>query len=143
MNKYQKLAASILCAPAAIATAAEFDGSKPMACATLQIYECTPELGCEQVRAKSINAPNFLHFDVKKKVVRGEAMGILREAGKIDEVETRDSTLFLSGLAGSSDGVDEGDLAWSVAINQDTGDMVMTATGSDVAFSIFGTCTVN
>ena len=52
-----------------------------------------------------------------------------------------DGKLILQGADDGVEGVRDG-LAWSIAIGEDTGEMVMSASGDDVAFVVFGACIV-
>ena len=51
-----------------------------------------------------------------------------------------DSKLILQGAEDGVEGVRDG-IGWTLAIAQDTGKMVLTASGDAVAFTIFGACT--
>ncbi len=56
-------------------------------------------------------------------------------------METLDKKLFLQGADDGIEGVRDG-LAWSIAISEDTGRLVLSASGDNVAFVIFGACTL-
>ena len=56
-------------------------------------------------------------------------------------METLDNKLFLQGADDGIEGVRDG-LAWSIAISEDTGRLVLSASGDNVAFVIFGACTL-
>ncbi len=141
MNKLKLLCTSGLCAIAGIVTAADFDGSKPLLCSTATLSECIPGGVCEQVTSDSINAPDFLRIDFKKKTVTADKPGQEdRPPSKIKSSATIDEKLFLQGYDDGVEGVRDG-LAWSVAIDQTTGKMVLTASGDAVGFVIFGACT--
>jgi hypothetical protein len=55
-------------------------------------------------------------------------------------MESIDGKLFLQGADDGIEGVRDG-LAWSISISQDTGRLVMSASGENVAFVVFGACT--
>ncbi|MGB3648343.1 MAG: hypothetical protein WBD61_09870 [Desulfobulbales bacterium] len=48
--------------------------------------------------------------------------------------------MFLQGADDGIEGVRDG-LAWSISISQDTGRLVLSASGGNEAFVIFGACT--
>ena len=52
------------------AVAGDFDGSQPLLCASMDIIECDAGAECFRVTAQSINAPQFLRIDFKKKSIR-------------------------------------------------------------------------
>ncbi len=140
MNKLKLLCTAGLSIVAGIATAADFDGSKPLLCAAATLSECIPGGICEQVTSESINAPDFLRINFKKKIITVDAPGQEdRPPSQIKSSEIIDEKLFLQG-SDAGKGIRDG-LAWSLAIEQNSGKMVFTASGDAVAFVIFGACT--
>jgi len=120
--------------------AADFDGKKPLLCSTVTVTECVPGGSCEQVKNTEINAPDFLRIDVRKKTITGTADGAERPTNKIESSAALGNSLFLQGKASGLEHLPEDSLAWSVSINEETGAMVFTASGDEVAFVIFGSC---
>ena len=51
-----------------------------------------------------------------------------------------DGKLILQGVEDGEEGVRDG-LGWTMAISEDSGDMVLTGSGDQVGFVIFGACT--
>lgn len=127
--------------PFSLAAAADFDGSKPLLCSSVTVNECSPDGTCESVSARDVNAPDFFRVDVRKKTVTGTAGGTDRPSNKIDSADVLGGLLFVQGKAANPEtaGADEG-LAWSVAIDTESGYMVLTAAGHAAAFVIFGSC---
>ena len=141
MNKLKLFCTAGLCVMASMATADDFDGSKPLLCSAATLSECVPGGVCEQVTSESINAPDFWRIDFKKKTVTVDAPGQEdRPPSKIKSSAIIDEKLFLQG-SDAGKGVRDG-LAWSVAIDQTNGKMVFTASGDSVAFVVFGACTI-
>ena len=120
--------------------AADFDGSKPLLCSTVTVNECVPGGICARVLNVEIGAPDFIRIDVRKKTMTGTADGAERPSNKIESSAILGNSLFLAGKASGLEHLPEDSLAWSVSVNQDTGDMVLTASGDEVAFVIFGSC---
>ncbi len=119
---------------------ADFDGSDPLLCSVVTVNECVPGGSCEQVRNTDINAPDFFRVDVRKKSITGMSDGAERPSNRIESSDVLGESLFLQGKARATEDMPEDALAWSVSVNQDTGDMVLTASGDEVAFVIFGSC---
>ena len=142
MRKINLLIASLALAPLGLAAAADFDGSKPMLCAAVNLQECVPGGGCESVTADSINAPDFLRIDGKKKTITAAMSNETRPATKIISSTKFDDKLVLQGADEGVEGVRDDGLAWSIAIDLETGKMVLTASGEEVAFVIFGSCAI-
>lgn len=130
--------------PFSLAAAADFDGSKPLLCSTVSVNECSPDGTCESVTAREVNAPDFLSIDVRKKTVTGTAGGTDRPTNKIDSADVLGGMLMVQGKAANPEaaGADDG-LAWSIAVDTESGYMVLTASGHAAAFVIFGSCIVH
>lgn len=123
-----------------LASAGDFDGSKPLLCASMEIMECAPENGCTRVSADDVNAPQFFRINFADKLITGKHTGGDTVDSAIERSETVDGKLILQGAEDGIEGVRDG-LGWSLAIAQDTGKMVLSASGDASAFVIFGACT--
>ena len=113
--------------------AGDFDGSKPLLCAVIDTFECGPGGECEWGNAESINMPQFLKINFKKKTISGT-----RESGEvrtteIENMERVDGKLILQGVQNGR--------AWSMVITEATGKMAVTASDDQVGFVVFGACT--
>ena len=123
------------------ATAGNFDGSKELICAVMDITECGPGGKCQQLTAEEVGIPLFLKIDFKK----NEISAILNDGSKksttIERSEKVDGKLIIQGAEEGIEGVRDG-VGWSLAIAEDTGKTVLTASGDEVGFVIFGACTL-
>jgi hypothetical protein len=134
MNKIKFMSLAFLCVivtPLSLA-AADFDGSKPLLCATIETFECGSGIECQRGTSQSINLPQFLKIDFKDKKISGT-----RESGevlttKIENMERSDGKLVLQGT--------ENNKGWSMLINEATGKMTITASDDQVGFVVFGAC---
>jgi hypothetical protein len=135
MKKIKLIILALLCiivTPFSIG-AADFDGSKPLLCATIETFECGFGIECQWGTAQSINLPQFLKIDFKAKKISGT-----RESGevlttKIENMERGDGKLVLQGT--------ENNKGWNMLINEATGKMTITASDDQVGFVVFGACT--
>jgi len=135
MNKIKLMSLALLCiivTPLSLA-AADFDGSKPLLCATIETFECGSGIECQWGTAQSVNLPQFLKIDFKEKKISGT-----RESGevlttKIENIERGDGKLVLQGT--------ENNKGWNMLINEATGKMTTTASDDQVGFVVFGACT--
>ena len=69
MNRLKQLALALvllLLVPLP-AAAGDFDGSKTLLCAFMDIIECGDGGECLEVTAETINAPRFIEIDFKRK----------------------------------------------------------------------------
>ena len=142
MKKLQSIALVVfgLCSlSASTAAAADFDGSKPLLFSVISVLECTLEEGCAQVTAESISLPQFLKIDFKNKRV-SPAMEVHEKRGsEIKRMERIEGKLMLQGAEDGVEGVRDG-LGWTLAISEETGRAILTASGEEVALVVFGAC---
>mgnify|MGYP001600748595 CR=1 FL=1 len=130
-----------LCLLAAPAMAGDFDGSQPLICAAVDVTECFPGGNCQKVTAEEVNLPDFLRLNFKDKKIHAQMAGRGDLETDIERVETVDGKLMVQGAEDGREDTEDG-LAWSMAINQNDGKLVFTASGGDVAFVVFGACIV-
>jgi hypothetical protein len=90
--------------------------------------------------AASVNLPNFFQIDFSARKLSAVNGSENKRTSKIKSMETLDGKLFLQGADDGIEGVRDG-LAWSISISQETGRLVMSASGENVAFVVFGACT--
>ena len=125
----------------ASAMAGDFDGSKELICAVMDITECGPGGKCQQVTAEEVGIPLFLKIDFKKKQISATHTDGSKKSTTIERSEKVDGKLILQGAEDGIEGVRDG-VGWSLAIAEETGKTVLTASGDEVGFVIFGACTL-
>jgi hypothetical protein len=121
--------------------AGDFDGSRPMVCAVIKAIECTPSAGCIEVSLESAGLPRFSVIDAKKKVLHPTKESGINRVSAIKQIESVDGKLILQGAEDGLEDVRDG-LGWTIAIGEDTGELVLTASGDGVAFVVYGACTL-
>jgi len=117
--------------------AADFDGSEPLMCSLGQVLECDAGLACRAVTNESVDAPDFIKLDFRKKQIVATTAGEDSPPDNIDNVIDLSNELVVQGVQGTYDG---NALGWSMAISHETGRMVMTGAGEDAGFVVFGAC---
>jgi hypothetical protein len=142
LNKYfwLSVAALTVCFLPFNVQAGSFDGSQNLLCAPQVAIECGPDGKCEQAMAASVNLPGFFLIDFSAKALTAINESENKRTSKIKTMEFHDSKLFLQGADDGVEGVRDG-LAWSMSISQDSGRMVISASGENEAFVVFGVCT--
>jgi hypothetical protein len=140
MMKKSALIVFFIYAGSLSAFAGDFDGSRSLLCSTVDLVECLPGGNCQQVTHDSINAPKFLKINFKEKSISKPDVGEKRPNTIIERIERVDGKLILQGAEDGIEGVRDG-LGWSMAISEDSGNMVLTGSGDQVGFVIFGACT--
>ncbi len=123
------------------ASAEDFGKANRLVCSVTKAFECEPDSGCEETSAKEINLPQFIKVDIKKKHITGIRPGGRTSETRIQSVQHMDEKLILQGAEDGRKGVRDG-VGWTVAVMEDTGEMVLTASGDMVGFVAFGACMV-
>ena len=105
-----------------------------------ELIECIPVEGCDRVTPEAANLPRFLSINFKDKKIVAPSGSEAGRTTAIERLEHIDGKLIIEGAEDGAEGVRDG-LGWSMAINEESGDMVLTASGDRVGFVIFGACT--
>lgn len=141
MKKYIWIISTIMCfvisSPAT--WAGDFDGNKPLLVSVIRVIECTPDGACQEVTAASAGLPQFLKIDFTNKTISPAAAGDNMPSSDIERQEVVDGKLILQGAEDGYEEVHDG-LGWTIAISDDNGLVVLTASGEQVAFVAFGAC---
>ena len=118
------------------AMAADFDGSKPLACAVIEAIACAPGEGCKKGWAEDLNLPQFLTVDFGKKLISGDRPN---EGGRLEAAimarTTQDGSIILQGAQNGR--------GWNLTLEERNGRMTVAAAGKDGGFVLFGACTPN
>jgi len=122
----------------AAAVMADFDGSEPLMCSFGEAIECDDGAECREVSLESIDAPDFVELDFRKKRIVSVLAGEDGAPDAIDNVVDLANYLVVQGVQG---GDNNDTLGWSFSISHETGDLVASASGEKAAFVIFGACT--
>ena len=128
-----------ICPIPLLSYAGDFDGSKPLLFSVKNVIECSPNGECRLVTAEEVNLPQFLMIDFNKKIISPltEIKGNHNTA--IKRMESIDGRLILQGAEGSIEKI-RNVVGWTASISEDTGKTVVTVSGDDVAFVVFGAC---
>ena len=120
--------AILILAASSFSTAADFDGSKMIICAPVEAMDCTPGAVCQRGVPNDIGAPAFIRIDFGKKLVIGP-----KRSASITSIEKNESQVLLQG--------NEFGYGWSIAVDQQGGQMSATLTNREGAYVMFGACT--
>lgn len=123
------------------ANATDFNGSKTLICSLTEAAECYVGLECNTSSVASVNLPNFVQIDFKKKIITSKdpsmqvkTSGPAQGNAKIRHKENLDGMLLLQGSRNGR--------AWSIAINEKTGRMTIAAATNESGFVVQGACIV-
>ncbi len=117
------------------AMAGDVTGAKKLICAPVTAIECGVGGGCDHGTAESIDFPQFIWIDLDKRLVLGEAPDGKKRTSKIMNVVDSEGSMILQGAQLGR--------GWSAVINKADGKFVVTTSGTDFAFVVFGSCTAN
>ena len=124
----------------AAAVAAEFDGSRSLLCAPVDVAECGIGPKCTSATLEEANVPHFIRVDFKAKKLSGRDHEGDVESTPIQNVRSVNGATILQGA--------ESGRAWSLVVDHDTGQMMGSVTGftpteERLGFLLFGACTAD
>ncbi len=108
-------------------------------CATQEIHVCALYAGCARVMPPEINAPDFIKIDLKEMKLAARRYDGSYGTLKIDKKTQLPKLLLLQGVNSEPEELKDG-LAFSIAIQVDTGRMAGSATTTETVYSFLGTC---
>ena len=124
-----------LCATAlGTAGAAELDGSAPFICVVMGLTECDRWGACEPVGRDVLELPPFVRVNVAAKALEAMDGSGRKTAIHSSALVTEKARLILQG--------GENGRAWSLVIDQKTGEMTAAVADHDGGFLIAGVCTL-
>lgn len=141
MKKILLTVLTFLCVSLALSVshAGDFDGSKPLLFSVKTVLECAPNGESHIVTAEELEMPQFFIVDCKKMTISPFPPIPGRRDGVIKRLEHIDGKLILQGADDGIEHIRDG-VGWTAAISEETGRAVVTASGEDVGFVIFGAC---
>ena len=110
------------------ASAADFDGSNPLICATIEALDCVAGQDCTKGRAVDMGAPPFLRIDFSQKTIGGP-----KRTTTILSMDISDNEILFQGK--------ELDFIWSLAVDRASGNFSAGLVDHDGVFVLFGSCT--
>ena len=141
MKVFAKIGFGIIASVLGVAaSAADFDGSEPLICSFARIVECDAGSDCRSETNESVDAPDFIKLDFKKKKVTAIHDGVEGSPDDLDNVINLSNYLVAQGVQGGAEGTADS-LAWSASIDHVSGLIVVSASGEKAAFVVFGACT--
>ena len=135
-NQFRSRLACGLFALSLPAVSADYDGSKTLMCATQYVSQCDAGTDCVNVVPASVNLPDFFVINAADKLI--SAVNDQRTTA-VEHIEHIDGKLMLLGADDGVENVRDG-MAWAMSINEETGKMVLSASGDGFAMVVFGAC---
>ena len=123
------VALALLSAGVTTSRAGDFDGSQPLICASMQALECVAGEDCLEGLPADFGAPTFMRIDFQQKAVIGP-----KRNSPVLFMDSSGGQLLLQGH--------ELGFGWTIALDQESGQMSATLVGKTGTFVLFGACTV-
>jgi len=119
------------------ASAADFDGSKPLTCASIFSAQCSAgDQECITGAPWMINFPVFMEIDFKAKKVSTTKLHENPRTSNINHVsQLNDGHTAIQGI--------DDDFVWSMLIAEETGSMTLSISGENTGYLVFGACHPN
>jgi hypothetical protein len=127
MNGVAQLAGIALLLFASAAQAGDFDGSKNLICAPVEVNDCVAVDGCTRTVPSEVGAPAFIRIDFGQKAMVGP-----NRTSPIKVTEKNEQQLLLMGT--------ELGYGWTVVLDQASGEMAVSMTNGAGSFVFFGSC---
>jgi hypothetical protein len=121
--------------------ATPFDGSNPLVCAIQQVSQCDAGTDCIRVSPESVSLPDLFIVDAGNQAIMATPESGSDRKTAIERSEILDGKLVLQGADEGIEDVRDG-LGWTMAIDAETGKLVLSASGDGFAMVVFGACAV-
>jgi len=126
------LQGALLLGMAAVATgaavAADFDGSKPLLCATIEAHDCDAGENCARSLPDSLGLPQFIRIDFAGQVITGP-----KRTTAIKSIERSPGQVLVQGT--------ELGFGWTLALDTANGKLAASFVNGESAVIVFGACT--
>lgn len=119
----------LFCSGSLMAT--DFDGSKPLVCAIVEVLDCGLQDQCDRVNPEFVNLPDIFKINFNKKEMRGGG----RTTSFKHLVHEEGNTII--------QGVSENGRAWSLLLSKKTGKFTGAVAGIEYGFLLFGSCVLD
>ena len=113
--------------------ASDFDGSKPLLCAVVDVRDCGVESDCQKGYADNMEIPLFLKIDFKENRISSTKESAKVVSTAIENLSKRDGKMIMQGA--------EHGRGWSMILSEETGKMSVTVSEENFGLVIFGACT--
>ena len=120
--------AATLCVAASHALSADFDGSKPLICSSIEAHDCELGITCDRAVPEDLNVPQFIRLDFTSKTMSARG-----RTSTMQNPVRSDGMLVVQGF--------ENKRAFSITISEQSGKLVGAIAADERGFMIFGACT--
>ncbi len=129
MKPKLRLLTAVALLAASSAYAADFDGSRPLLCATVEAHDCAAAEDCVKDVPTEMGLPQFFRIDFAGQAVVGP-----ERTSPIKLREETDGQMLLQGT--------ELGFGWTIALDKTNGKVAVSLVSRIATFVVFGACTV-
>ncbi len=122
-----------------LSAAGDYDGSKSLQCKTSEGVQFHKNGGPQPFNPESVGLPKTFIIDFDLKEIRPTRQSVVQRRSKIKRIERVEDKIMLQGAEDGVEGVDDG-VGWTLALVQGTGRFVISASGDDIGYIVFGGC---
>ena len=115
------------------ATAETLTGADKILCAPARLVVCVDDGSCESLLPWEVNVPEFIVVDLREKRLSTTEASAQNRSTPIQSLIRQRGLIYLQGV--------EGERAFSIVINEETGFTTVAVARSNVTVNAFGTCT--
>lgn len=119
--------------------ASEFDAKRRLLCTVVEGMEYRAGGNVKNFNPESVGLPRKFVIDFRERIIRPTKNSIIQNRSKIKRIEKVENKLILQGAEDGVEGVNDG-IGWSIAISREGGNFVTTASGENVGYIVFGSC---
>jgi hypothetical protein len=115
------------------ARATDFDGSRSLLVAIIDVIECQPGGQCENVSPQQARIPRFLEIEFDQKEISEVGDNQEERRTAIQQMTENEDVLILQGSQNGR--------GWSITISKTSGEAVIAVSDPLSGFVLFGACT--
>jgi hypothetical protein len=109
-------------------TAVAADGA--VTCALNKVIECTPDGGCDEWTPQDVSLPRFVRLDMARKKI----VSLDKDVNRTSSIATVEQLSGLTVMHGTEL------RGWTMTLEQETGELTLSAAGPSEGFVVFGSC---
>lgn len=134
MNRFRRFTLALCLLPVmpAFANETQLGADRSLLCAATRALACTEDEMCTSGPPGDVNFPRIVRVDPRQRKVVAAWPLENKSESRIGTLQEADGRILIQGVDGSQ--------AWSVSISRASGRFVLTQSGAEVGFVVFGAC---
>jgi len=133
MKRILAISLSMICVAPGVALGDDVSGARNILCSVLHSDVCLPDDGCATVEPDALKIPQFIQIDARSGNLSTTPTSGENRQTKAETVSRSDGQLILQGI--------EGGRAFSLFIDEASGDATFASAADGVSLNVFAACT--